>query len=241
MRFYFRPLLGLSISCAILFALLMGLGVWQIQRLHWKLALIASVNRQMHLKPIELDDGGWLYEERETDYLPVTVKGRFLNGKEVYLFAPSVAGDPGYHVLTPLVAGSGRIYLVDRGFVSRERLDPEARREGQIANPVRVTGIWRWPAGRGYFTPPAEVAHRLWYWRDLAAIEAFDHIHLFQPGILEADATPNPGGWPKGGQTVVSFPNNHLSYALTWFGLAGGLLGVYLAFHISKGRLTFGL
>ena len=57
--------------------------------------------------------------------------------------------------------------------------------------------------------------------------------------MIEADATPNPGGWPKGGQTVVSFRNEHLSYAVTWFGLAAGLIGVYLAYHMSKGRLRW--
>jgi surfeit locus 1 family protein len=57
--------------------------------------------------------------------------------------------------------------------------------------------------------------------------------------LIEADATPNPGGWPKGGQTVVDLPNNHLSYAVTWFGLALCLLGVWLAYHVSKGRLAW--
>ena len=67
---------------------------------------------------------------------------------------------------------------------------------------------------------------------------AADGLHLAAPVVIEADATPNPGGWPKGGQTVVDFPNNHLSYAMTWFGLAAGLLGVYFAYHVSKGRLS---
>jgi surfeit locus 1 family protein len=58
--------------------------------------------------------------------------------------------------------------------------------------------------------------------------------------VIEADATPNPGGWPEGGKTVVDFPNNHLQYAITWFGLAAGLIGVYFAYHVSKGRLSFG-
>jgi surfeit locus 1 family protein len=83
------------------------------------------------------------------------------------------------------------------------------------------------------------MSHRVWFWHDLAAIAAYDHVHLFQPGVIEADAMPNPGGWPLGGQTVVSFRNQHLSYAVTWFGLALGLLGIWLAYHISRGRIGF--
>ena len=240
MKIHFRPLPGLSIACAILFALLLGLGAWQIQRLHWKLALIAMIDRGMRAKPVELDDGGFPIIEPETDYMHVTVKGRFDNGRETYLFAPSRDGDPGYHVLTPLIAPGGHVFLVDRGFVPGEKLAPATRRAGLVTGDVRVTGIWRWPSGRGLFTPNADAAHRIWYWHDLAGMEAIDHMKFSEPGILEADAAPNPGGWPRGGQTVVDLPNNHLSYALTWFGLAGGLLGVYLAFHISKGRLRFG-
>ena len=60
------------------------------------------------------------------------------------------------------------------------------------------------------------------------------------PILIEADATPNPGGWPLGGQTRVDFPNDHLQYAITWFGLALALLAVYLLYHRSQGRLSFG-
>ena len=63
--------------------------------------------------------------------------------------------------------------------------------------------------------------HRVWYARDLAGMAAADHITLSQAVLVEADSSPNPGGLPKGGQTVVSFRNEHLSYAVTWFGLFG--------------------
>ena len=91
----------------------------------------------------------------------------------------------------------------------------------------------------GLFTPAPDVAHHVWYSRDLKGIAAADHIALSDQVLVEADATPNPGGWPKGGQTVVSFRNQHLSYAVTWFGLAAGLLGIWFAYHISRGRIAF--
>ncbi len=235
----FRPYWGMTIACALLLALLCWLGTWQLQRLQWKLALIAQVDRQIHMRPIDLNQPGMLIEEPQTNYMHVTVKGRFDNDKEVYLFQSSVSGDPGYHVLTPLIAADGRAFLVDRGFVPKEMLAPAARQAGQQTGEVQVTGIWRWPEGKGGFTPPADAVHRIWYWHDLDAFQAVDHIHLAQPGVIEADATPNPGGWPLGGQTVVNFRNQHLSYAVTWFGLAACLLGVWLAYHVSRGRIGF--
>jgi surfeit locus 1 family protein len=56
--------------------------------------------------------------------------------------------------------------------------------------------------------------------------------------IVEVDATPNPGGWPKGGQTIVTLPNDHLQYAITWFLLAAALVVIYFAYHRARGRLT---
>jgi surfeit locus 1 family protein len=106
-----------------------------------------------------------------------------------------------------------------------------------VTGETRVVGVWRAPDRPGFFTPAPDLAHRIWYGRDLAGIARAEGIDLAAPVLVEADATPNPGGWPKGGQTVIDLPNNHLSYAVTWFGLAAGLVGVYLAFHVSKGRL----
>ena len=113
------------------------------------------------------------------------------------------------------------------------------QRGRQLKARPSLVGVWRVPDAPGAFTPAPDQAHRIWYARDLEGIAAADHIRLAAPVVIEADATPNPGGWPKGGQTVVTFRNNHLSYAITWFGLAAGLIGVYLAYHISKGRLRW--
>jgi surfeit locus 1 family protein len=105
---------------------------------------------------------------------------------------------------------------------------------------VNITGVWRTPDPPGAFTPAPDRARHIWYARDVAGIAAANGLTLAAPVVIDADATPNPGGWPLGGQTVVEFRNQHLSYAVTWFGLAVCLLGVWLAFHISRGRLAWG-
>ena len=84
---------------------------------------------------------------------------------------------------------------------------------------------------------PVDQAHRIWFSRDITGIAAAEKIALAVPILLEADKTPNPGGWPKGGQTVVTFANNHLQYAVTWYALAGLTLLGYFVVHISLGRL----
>jgi surfeit locus 1 family protein len=236
MKIYFRPLPALTISCALMFAFLIGLGVWQIQRLHWKLALIAEVNSHLSDPPISIARA--LAMGGAAQYHRVALTGRFENDKETYIFTTMADGTPIYHVLTPFRADDGNVFMVDRGAVPKELLDPKSRIP--VTGPTRLVGVWRVPDASGFFTPPPETAQRLWFSRDVTAMARLDGVPLAAPILIEAIATPNPGGWPKGGQTVVTFPNNHLSYALTWFGLAGGLLGVYLAFHMSRGRLKFG-
>jgi surfeit locus 1 family protein len=233
----FRPYPGLTIVCALLFAGLCALGVWQLERLQWKLALIAEVNGHMAASPLPLEQIMAMNRD-QAQYRRVTLSGRFDHAEEAYVFTTD-AGAPVYHVLTPFAADGGKVLMVDRGEVLKEKLDPATRPRGNITGETRVTGVWRVPDAPGAFTPAPDTAHRIWYSRDVKTISAADHLTLAAPVVIEADATPNPGGWPKGGQTVVSFRNQHLSYAVTWFGLALGLLGVWLAYHISRGRIAF--
>ena len=234
----FRPYPGFTIAAAILFAILCSLGVWQLERLQWKLALIATVNGHLADAPIGLAQVLRLPAD-QAQYRPVTLHGRFDHDKEAYVFTTDAAGDAVYHVLTPFTVNDGRVLMVDRGMVPADRLAPASRAAGNVQGQTGITGVWRVPDAPGIFTPPPDLAKRIWYARDLAGIAAADHLSLAAPVVIEAGPAPNPGGWPKGGQTVVSFRNQHLSYAITWFGLAGCLLGVWLAYHISKGRIAW--
>lgn len=237
MALQFRPYPGVTIAAVIATAILIGLGVWQLQRLQWKLALIAEVNGHMTAPPLPLGEA--LKDSADAmQYRRVALEGRFDNAKEAYVFTTAAGGEAVYHVLTPFLTDDGRSLLVDRGYVPKDKLDPATRTP--VEGATRLVGVWRVPDAPGTFTPAPDTAQRIWYARDLKGIAAADRIQLAAPVIIEADATPNPGGWPKGGQTVVSFRNEHLSYAVTWFGLAAGLLGVYLAYHVSKGRLRWG-
>ncbi len=233
----FRPLFGFTLLTVPLFALLVGLGVWQLERLQWKLGLIAEMSRNMHAAPISIDQA--LAEGlAAVQYRRVALSGRFGNADEAYVFTTGPHGVPVYHVLTPLLLDDGRMFLIDRGLVPPALLGRSTRKKGEVEGEQNLVGILRTPDSPGPFTPAPDVAHRIWFARDLKAIAAADHVHLSAPVIIEADATPNPGGWPLGGQTIVNLPNNHLQYAITWFLLAAALAIVYLAYHRARGRLT---
>ena len=233
----FRPYPGLTIAGAIAFAILVWLGVWQLQRLQWKLALIATVQAHMVAPPISLDQALRMNAD-DVQYRRVALAGRFDNGKEAYLFTTGPSGEPAYHVLTPFISDDGKTMLVDRGLVPEDKRPAASRIP--VDGPTRIVAVWRVPDPPNGFTPVPDPARHVWYAHDMAGLARASGVSWTAPVVLEADSHPNPGGWPKGGQTVVSFRNEHLQYALTWFGLAAGLLGVYLAYHVSKGRLSFG-
>ena len=134
--------------------------------------------------------------------------------------------------LTPLQSPAFTV-LVNRGFVPQDRRSPATRPEGQVAGEVTVTGLLRLSEPGGGYLRSNDPAGNRWYSRDVAAIAAAGKLGATAPFFIDADATPNPGGLPVGGLTVVRFRNSHLSYALTWFALAGGLA---LAVAIARRR-----
>lgn len=238
MSLYFRPIPKLTIATAMMFTALMWLGLWQIQRLHWKLNLIATVNHNLAAAPLTLDQALKM-GPGQARYHRVALRGHFDNAGEAYVFTTGPEGHPVYHVLTPFIVAGGQAVIVDRGYIPLKLKDPATRAVGELAGPRHIVGVWRQPDRPGLFTPAPDRKARVWYARDVQALAAADKVQLLARVVVEADATPNPGGWPKGGQTVVKFRNQHLQYAITWFALAAGLLLVYLAYHRAQGRLGF--
>jgi surfeit locus 1 family protein len=213
--------------------------VWQIHRLHWKLDLLAKIHTGLTAPPVALRDVLPAFDPTHidnADYRRVVVRGLFQNGEEVLFFTTGDEGAPVYHVLTPFLMDDGHTLLIDRGWIP-SGLPAAMWHKGDLNGERDVVGIIREPAPPGWFTPPINIARRVVHTRDPETLaKAFGWRNIF-PMFLEADATPNPGGWPKGGVTIVDLPNDHLQYAITWFGLALGLLAVYLTYHRSKGRL----
>jgi surfeit locus 1 family protein len=234
-----RGLIGLTALTLAALAALVGLGLWQINRLHWKEGLIAQIEARTKAEPLLLEEAEKLARDgRDPSFYRLTVEGRFHHAKELYLYDLS-DGKPGWHVVTPLETADGEMVLVDRGFVPDELKDPSARPQGQIENVTSVTGIVRVPDKQGLFTPDNEPKANRWFWRDWPAMSRAlfpEGTIEVAPFFLEADATEVPGGWPKGGQTRLDIPNNHLQYAITWVLLAAALLVIYAVYVLSRYR-----
>ena len=230
---WFRPRLWPTLVAALGCLVLIALGTWQFERLQWKEQLIAE--RQARLAaPAEIlpaDSVDWA----AWDFRKVRAGGTFRHDLEQLFGAQAIGGQVGHHLLTPLVRPDGPAVLVDRGWVPADKAHPAARRAGQIERPVEVGGIARYRAddAPGWFTPDNKPAESLWFGYDLPAMEEALGLELL-PVVIEADATPNPGGLPLGGQTRTELPNRHLQYVVTWYGLALALLAIYVAFSLER-------
>ncbi|MBA8818513.1 hypothetical protein BRY73_01625 [Ochrobactrum sp. P6BS-III] len=216
----------MAVLASLFFALFVGLGIWQIERLQWKLDLIARVDARVHAEPVAApgkDDWANI-NQKDDEYRHVTITGTYLNDKEVLVHALTERG-AGYWVLTPLRTADGSLTYINRGFVPSDKRDLSARPETQIAGETTVTGLLRMPEPDGFFLRPNDPAKNSWNSRDVAAFAAKENLGTVAPYFIDADAKSNPGNQPVGGLTVVSFRNSHLSYAITWFALAAMVAG----------------
>lgn len=203
--------------CLLLAVGFAALGIWQVERRAWKLDLIARLDARLNAAPVPTPPAAaWRAEEA---YRRVRVSGKFRHDAETLVQAVTDLGS-GWWVVTPLVTDGG-IVLVNRGFVPADRSDPRVRSAGQQAGRVTTAGLLRASEPGGAFLRRNDPAAGRWYSRDVAAIVRARELGTAMPYFIDADAAPNPGGFPVGGLTVVALSNNHLVYALTWFALAG--------------------
>ena len=190
-----------------------ALGIWQVERRVWKLDLIARVEAGIHAPPAPLP-ARRSFDPRTQEYRRVRLHGVFLYDRETLVQAVTEHG-AGFWVLTPLRTASETV-LVNRGFVPSAKT---ARWCGPDAQ-ATVTGLLRATEPEGGFLRSNDPAANRWHSRDVAAIAQARGLGPVAPYFVDADAAPNPGGYPIGGLTVIAFRNNHLVYALTWFALA---------------------
>jgi surfeit locus 1 family protein len=227
----FQPGLWPTLIAVPAILVLLGLGAWQVQRLAWKQALIDTVEAQLAAAPVALpsnvgDPQDWLYRR-------VTLSGHFHHDHEIHLLAQTKRGNLGYQIITPLERPDGSFVLVNRGWVPTERKDPASRPEGLVEGEVSIEGIVRLPWKQGLFIPDNDPAANIWFYGDLAAMAKQAGVAAPE-FMVEAGPAPNPGGFPIGGQTRVTFRNDHLQYALTWFALAVALAVIFYLFGRRK-------
>ncbi len=239
----------LAACAAVSVVLLLALGTWQVHRLQWKLDLIAKVDARVHAAPSAIPaPARWPKVSAANDeYRHVTLTGAYLPEYSTRVQATTDLGS-GYWLLTPMCVGdAGHIVIVNRGFISQEAAKrlaaPAATSAGKAVcasvagrAPVTVSGLLRMPETGRAFLRHNDPASNRWYARDVAAIGAargFDAA-LVAPFFVDAgrgQEPPDAGGGdprPVGGLTVISFTNNHLVYALTWYALAVMAAGAFI-------------
>jgi surfeit locus 1 family protein len=211
-------------------AVLLSLGTWQVKRLYWKEGLLAAIEQRSHAEPVAISTIVVAEEAGEPfEYRRAYATGRFLNDSERHFFA-TFNGQTGYYVYTPLELADGRYLFVNRGFVPYDLKEAGTRPESLVEGEQRVAGLARAKLSEkpSSMVPENDEAKNIFYWKDLDRMAATTGLPAEKvlPFFLDVDATPVPGGLPRGGVTVIDLPNSHLQYAVTWYGLALALLGV---------------
>ena len=197
-------------------AILLSLGIWQVQRLAWKEGVLAEIEARIAVAPVAIPE----VPDPEVDrYLPVAVTGRFAQGHVRVLVSQRGLG-AGYRIISPFETESGRRILIDRGVIRVADDLPDAP-SGEIT----VTGNLHWPEERDGFTPENDIAGNIWFAREVPMLA--DYFGT-EPVLVIARALSTPEAVTPLPVSTEGIPNDHLNYAITWFSLAAVWLGMTL-------------
>lgn len=229
----FRPGFWPTLVTVLGVALLVSLGTWQLRRLAWKEELIAHAEAGLSAAPAALPAEPLDYAA--LDFHRLAARGRYLHQHAFAYGFSALNGEPGARLVTPLALDDGRTLLVDRGWLPLVLLPPAVPAGMEPAGTVEVSGVARYHGQEraGWFQPENDPAARRWYGWDLAAMaEAVGRPIL--PIVLVADPAATMAGLPHVEPVTVEYRNNHLGYAITWYGLAAALVAVYVAFGLRE-------
>lgn len=229
MRFQFRP--GLALATSIALAILIALGTWQLQRRAWKDALIRQVETRAASAPIAFEDALARAASGEAmEYQPVYLDGAYDAAQAVRVFGVR-DGVAGAYLFTPLRRASGTPVWINRGFVpdaragETEAIAGETRIFGTLRAPQRLTAIEKMVAAKDQPQDNLYFARDPLRFPDVGAAAAF---------YVESDGREATTAWPAPAISHADFPNRHLEYALTWYGLAAALAGVFAVYSLKR-------
>lgn len=212
-----RPgrILGAAIFGLVGVAILLWMGVWQVDRLAWKNDLVARIEARLAAEPVAPPEAP---DPDRDALLRVTVTGR-IGEQELHVLSSLKPLGVGYRIVSPMVLDDGRRVMVDLGFVPEAMKDPAERPPAGSGRPGEVetvTGLLRWPQETDSFTPEPDLGRNIWFARDVEAMaQALDTA----PVLIVVQAHER-GEWPRPVPPGTDLPNRHLEYAITWFGLA---------------------
>ena len=235
----FRPLLWPTLFALPALLVLLWLGTWQVQRLEWKNQLIEDFESRANAAPVDLPSGD---VGPEMEFRRLALTGSYDHDREVFMTGRTYEGNAGFHIVTPFTLTDGRTVLINRGWVSESYREQDKREFTLVEGEVTVVAILRFPGKRGYFVPENEPENGFWF--TLVPEQIVSHLGLqgkAETAIYAAALrTSDTIELPIAARTETNLRNSHLGYAITWYGIACALIGVYLAFHHQAGRLRFG-
>ena len=233
----FRPLLWPTLVAIPALLVLLMLGTWQVQRLHWKTALIEEFKARSTAEAIYPD-----FTDAPIEFQRVEILGRFRHDETVYLTGRTYEGNAGFHIVTAFESTKGDVFLVNRGWVSEAYREPEKRPFTMSEDELVLDGIVRLPQRQGQFVPDNEPERGFWFTMKPDEVASFLGLGEAQQSYY-IDAVRREGEkikLPIAAEVKIEVRNSHLNYAVTWYGIALSLIGVYFAYHYSNGRLAFG-
>ncbi len=207
-----------------------SLGIWQIQRLEEKTALIARIEQAQQgeaVSDIPREEAAL----RALEFYPVTLTGMWVRDVHFTIAARYFRGTVGYHLLQPLTLADGRVALVNRGWIAPEMKDRPPLESGR----ARLTATLRIGADRNWFTPESQPEKNMWFGRDVAAMSAHAGLKQIVPATFDVIAPIVKGEFPVPSGGEIKLRNDHLSYILTWFGIALGMIVIFVLSHRKKG------
>ncbi len=227
-----------SIFSILIFAMLISFGTWQVKRLFWKETLIENYLTQSQSNPII--DPAELEKPSINEFKSITISGYFLHKNEIYITGKTYEGNAGFHVVTPFKMDNNKIILINRGWVSEGYKDPNKRKFSLPKEKVKLKGIIRYPQKKGYFVPENDGENGFWF--TIVPNQIFNFIKIntnfvVKDYYIDALRLGKKITLPIGVDGKPYLRNQHLSYAITWYGLALSLLFVYFSYHVSSGRL----
>ncbi|MBV8512236.1 MAG: SURF1 family protein [Xanthobacteraceae bacterium] len=233
---------GILVPCLVALAallVLVGLGTWQLQRKAWKEGLIAAMHERLAAAPADLPPASqWSSLNVDTaEFRRVKFHAQFTEGRGVYVYVAGSAlrddiKEPGYFAFAPARLDDGTTVVVNRGYI------PMDQQTGWPAGTTEVVGYLRWPESRPWFLSETNSASDTWFVRDQRAMAAAKGWGNVAPFYVDQESPIPPSGLPRPAALTVNLRNDHLQYAVTWFGLAAVLVGCFVAWLVTWWRST---
>lgn len=215
------------------FATTVGMGTWQVQRLQWKegvIAALAEANAQAPLTVLPQDEA----EFEALQFRKITLKGVWRSDVEFHITPRYFHDQFGYWIITPLKLNDGRTLLINRGWVPGKKKLAETRPETAVRGFATVSGLIRVGTERSYFTPKNQPEKNIWFGRDVVQMAEFAGLKNMIPVMVDAVGTQDMKKLPVPSDGTIRLRNDHLGYIFTWYGIALGILVIFLVYHRKK-------